>query len=137
MALKAIEDAKRSNPNDINLLLSEANVRYKLGETDKYKELISQALEMEPNNVDLLFNLGVVAADAGEFDEAKKYYDKAISADATYVRAYMNMAALILEQEQGIIDEMNGLGTSAADDKKYEELQEQRLQVYRDAIPRS
>ena len=90
---------------------------------------------MEPNNVDLLFNLGVVSADAEDFDEAKKYYDMAIKADATYIRAYMNMAALILDQEQAIIDEMNGLGTSAADDRKYEELQEKRLTVYKDAIP--
>ena len=134
-ALAAIEKAKQTNPNDFNLLLSEANARYKLGETDKYKELISRALELEPNNVDLLFNLGVVAADLGDVEEAKMYYDKAIKMDATYVRAYMNTAALILGQEQGIIDEMNGLGTSAADDKKYEELQEKRMTLYKDAVP--
>ncbi|MBT8288441.1 MAG: tetratricopeptide repeat protein [Flavobacteriaceae bacterium] len=134
-ALEAIENAKKSNPDDYNLLLSEANVRYKLGETDKYKELISKALEIEPNNVDLLFNLGVVAADQGNVEEAKKYYDMAIKTDDTYVRAYMNTAALILGQEQGIIDEMNGLGTSAADDKRYEELQDSRMQLYNDAVP--
>ncbi|MBT8271075.1 MAG: tetratricopeptide repeat protein, partial [Bacteroidia bacterium] len=134
-ALAAIEDAKKTNPDDFNLLLSEANVRYKLGETDKYKELISEALEIEPNNVDLHFNLGVVAADQGNYEEAKKHYDKAIETDGTYVRAYMNTAALILGQEQTIIDEMNSLGTSAADDKKYEELQETRMQLYRDAVP--
>jgi tetratricopeptide (TPR) repeat protein len=134
-ALAAIDEAKRSNPNDFNLILSEANVRYKLGEMDKYKELISQALEVEPNNADLLFNLGVVAGDQGQYEEARKFYDDAIKVDGTYVRAYMNSAALILDREQGIIDEMNGLGTSAADDKKYEELQEDRLNVYRDAVP--
>ncbi|MBT8252548.1 MAG: tetratricopeptide repeat protein, partial [Bacteroidia bacterium] len=93
------------------------------------------ALEIEPNNVDLLFNLGVVAADQGNVEEAKKYYDMAIKTDDTYVRAYMNTAALILGQEQGIIDEMNGLGTSAADDKRYEELQDSRMQLYNDAVP--
>ncbi|MBT8257244.1 MAG: tetratricopeptide repeat protein [Bacteroidia bacterium] len=134
-ALKAIDDAKKSNPDDFNLILSEANVRYKLGELDKYKELITKALELEPNNVDLLFNLGVVAADNDDTEEAKKYYDLAISADETYVRAYMNTAALLLGQEQGIIDEMNGLGTSAADDKKYEELQESRMDLYKSAVP--
>lgn len=133
--LAAIEKAKSSNPNDYNLILAEANVRYKLGEQDKYKALISEALKLEPNNPDLLFNLGVVAGDQGNYDEAKDYYDKAIAADATYTRAYMNSAAMILEKEQGIIDEMNALGTSAADDKKYEELQEDRLNVYREAIP--
>ncbi|MBT8272204.1 MAG: tetratricopeptide repeat protein [Bacteroidia bacterium] len=133
--LAAIEKAKNTNPNDYNLILAEANVRYKLGEQDKYKELISEALKLEPNNPDLLFNLGVVAGDQGNIDEAQSYYDQAIAADATYTRAYMNSAAIILEKEQAIIDEMNALGTSAADDKKYEELQEDRLNVYREAIP--
>ncbi|MBT8278693.1 MAG: tetratricopeptide repeat protein [Bacteroidia bacterium] len=135
MALKAIEDAKKSNPNDFNLLLSEANVRYQLGEMDTYRELISKALEVEPNNADLLFNLGVVSGDQGEYEEARSYYDKAIEVDNDYVRAYMNSAALILDREQGIIDEMNSLGTSAADDKKYSQLQEDRLNLYREAIP--
>jgi len=134
-ALAAIADAKKSNPNDINLLLSEANVQYKLGNTAEYKNLISQALELEPNNVDLLFNLGVVASEAEDYDEAKEYYSKAIEMDPTYVRAHMNLAALILDREQGLIDEMNGLGTSSADNKKYDELQEERLGLYKEAVP--
>lgn len=134
-ALTAIDNAKKTSPNDYNLILAEANVRYKLGQTDNYKKLISEALALEPNNVDLLFNLGVVAANQKKFEEAKSYYDKAIKMDPTYKKAYMNMAALILEGEQGIIDEMNALGTSAADNKKYDELLEKRLQLFRDAVP--
>ena len=134
-ALSAIDKAKAANPGDFNLLVAEANVRYKLGQMEKYKELISKALSLEPNNIDLLFNLGVVAAEEKDMETAKGYYDKAIEVDPSYTRAYMNMAALILDQEQGIITEMNGLGSSAADDKKYNELKEKRVQVYKDAIP--
>jgi tetratricopeptide (TPR) repeat protein len=135
-ALEAIANAKKgSSGDDINLILSEANVRYKLGEIDTYKELISKALKLEPNNADLLFNLGVVASDSDDYDEAKKYYDMAIAADPNYVRAYMNSAALVLDREQSLIDEMNSLGTSSADNKKYEELQDERTELYQSAIP--
>ncbi|NQX85940.1 MAG: tetratricopeptide repeat protein [Flavobacteriaceae bacterium] len=134
-AIAAIEDAKKINPNDFNLLVSEANVRYKLGQKDEYRRLISKALELEPDNIDLLFNLGVVAGDSGDIVEAKKYYDMAIEMDPTYTRAYMNMAALILDQEQGILDEMSKLGMSAADDKKYDELKAKKTQLYKDAVP--
>ncbi len=134
-ALSSLEKAKASNPNDFNLLVAEANVRYKLGQMDQYKSLISKALSLEPNNIDLLFNLGVVAAEEKDIESAKSYYDKAIKIDPTYTRAYMNMAALILDQEQDIITEMNGLGSSAADDKRYNELKDKRMQVYQDAIP--
>jgi len=134
-ALSSLEKAKASNPNDFSLLVAEANVRYKLGQMDQYKALINKALKIEPNNIDLLFNLGVVAAEEKDLENAKLYYDKAIKIDPTYTRAYMNMAALILDQEQDIITEMNGLGSSAADDKRYNELKDKRMQVYQDAIP--
>ena len=134
-ALAAIEKAKASSPNDLNLILSEANVYYKMGDNDKYKELITKALEIDPNNVDLVFNLGVFAAQEDDFENAKNYYNRAIEMDSGYKNAYMNMAALILDQEQGIIDEMNNLGTSSADNKKYDELKEKRTQLYKDAVP--
>lgn len=134
-AIGAIEKAKASNPDDVNLILSEANVYYQMGDTDKYKTLITKALELDPNNIDLVFNLGVFAADEDDFESAKNYYNKAIEMDPTYTRALMNMAALILDQEQGVIDEMNNLGTSAADNKRYDELKEKRQQLYKDAIP--
>lgn len=134
-ALAAIDKAKSTNPNDFSLIVAEANVRYKLGQKDEYKKLVTEALSINPDNIDLLFNLGVVAGDEKDFETAKSYYDKAIAIDPTYTRAYMNTAALILDQEKDIIEEMNGLGSSSADDKKYDELKEKRQQVYESAIP--
>lgn len=134
-AIKAIERAKLTSPNDFNLLISEANIQYKIGNKARYKELISEALSIEPNNADLYFNLGVILADEKNYEEASEYYKKAMEIDPTYINAKMNMVALILDQEQVIIDEMNNLGSSAADDKKYEELRESRQQLYKDAIP--
>lgn len=134
-ALAAIERAKKTSANDFNLLVSEANIQYKIGNKDRYRELIEQAISINPDNVDLYFNLGVIAADENNFEEASKYYNKAMEIDPTYINAKMNMVALILDQEQGIIDEMNNLGNSAADDKKYEELKQSREQLYKDAVP--
>lgn len=134
-AITAIEDAKKLNPNDVNLILAEADLYRQMDNTEKYTELISKALELDPNNVALVFNLGVTASDNNNFDEAKKYYDKAIKMDPTYSNAYMNMAVLILDQEQAIIEEMNTLGTSAADNKKYDELKLKREKIYKDATP--
>ena len=38
-------------------------------------------------------------------------------------------------QEQTILDEMNNLGSSKADDRKYDQLKEKRKQMYLEAIP--
>ena len=134
-ALDAMREARAQNPDDLNLILTEANVHYAMGNIEKFKELLEYATEKNPKNAELQYNLGVIAADAKDFDNAKKYYDKAIELNPKYTNAYINLAALILGQEESIIDEMNNLGTSAADDRRYDELREERNQLYLDAIP--
>ena len=134
-ALDAMREARAQNPDDLNLILTEANVHYAMGNIKKFKELLEYATEKDPKNAELQYNLGVIAADANDFDNAKKYYDKAIELNPKYTNAYINLAALILGQEESIIDEMNNLGTSAADDRRYDELREERNQLYLGAIP--
>ena len=92
-------------------------------------------MEIDPSNADLLFNLGVVSADNDDVENAKMYYNKAISVDPKYTKAYLNIAALILSQEEGIIEEMNSLGTSTADYNKYDALKIDRENIYKTAIP--
>ena len=134
-ALEYINKAKEISSNDINLILLESNIKWELGDVESYKTLISQALEIDPANADLLFNLGVVSADSDDVENAKMYYKKAILVDPKYTKAYLNIAALILSQEEGIIEEMNSLGTSNADYNRYDDLQDIRNNIYKEAIP--
>lgn len=134
-ALAAMKEAREESPDDINLILSEANVHFKMGNTEEFKALLEKATQMDPTNPELQYNLGVVAAESNQIDEAKAYYDKAIELDPTYINAYINISALVLGKEKPIIEEMNGLGTSKADDKRYDELREKRQNLYQEAIP--
>ncbi|WP_027126876.1 tetratricopeptide repeat protein [Gelidibacter mesophilus] len=134
-AIEAMKDARIANPDDASLIISEANMQLKMGNREEFKSLIQEALVKDPNNPELLFNLGIVAAEAGETEQAKGYYEKAIQLKPDYVDVYNNMAVLILGQEQTIIEQMNSLGSSAADNKKYDELKAQRSKLYEDAIP--
>lgn len=134
-AIGAMTDARSENPDDLGLLLSEANVHLQMGNRDKFKELMQLATEKDPNNAELLYNLGVLAAEGGNKEESIKYYERAIKIDPSYVDAYNNLAVVILEGEAAIVEEMNNLGTSSADNKKYDELKEQRTELYNTAIP--
>lgn len=134
-AIDAMKDARAESPDDINLILSEANVHFKMGNTEEFTKLLEEATRMDPNNPELQYNLGVVSAESGDVESAKKYYKKAIELDDKYINAYINMAALTLDGEKKLIEEMNGLGTSAKDDKRYEELKTARQDLYREAIP--
>ncbi|TNJ44925.1 tetratricopeptide repeat protein [Tamlana fucoidanivorans] len=134
-ALEAMKDARAESPDDINLLLSEANVHYKMGNTEEFKNLLKEATEMDPTNPELQYNLGVIAAESDHPEEAKKHYEKVLELDPEYINAYINLSALILSAEQPLIEEMNGLGTSKADNKRYDELREKRQNLYKEAVP--
>lgn len=135
MAASAMKEAREANPDDLNLLISEANIMLKLGKRDEFKRLMEEATIKDPNNAELQYNLGVIAAEGGDADSAITYYKKAIELDPDYADAYNNMAVLILDKDQKIVEKMNALGTSAADNKKYDEYKGQRLDVYKEAIP--
>ena len=49
--------------------------------------------------------------------------------------AYLNLVSLILEQENAIVEEMNSLGTSRAENKKYDELKLKRQGIYMECVP--
>ncbi len=134
-AIAAMKKARALAPDDTGLLMSEADIQYKAGNIKRFEELMNEASAKDPNNPELKYNLGVVAAGAGDMESAVKYYKEALAIKPDYARANMNMASIILGKEAAIVEEMNSLGTSNADYKKYDELKESRSQLYRDAVP--
>lgn len=134
-AKQAIADARKANPDDSSLILTEANLYLESKDYETYKKLVGEALQKDPNNADLVFNLGVISAGAKNNADAEKYYLKAIEINPDYTNAYLNLAALKLEAEKPIIDEMNKLGTSAKDMKRYDVLKAQRESVFKGVIP--
>ena len=129
--------SKTNDDSNIELyeLLNEANIQYKLGNTYEFKRLLERASKKDPNNADLVYNLGVLSYESNDFFSAKNYYEKAIRLDPNYINAYINMSALILQGETKIINEMNSLGTSRADNIRYDVLKDQRLGLYRSVVP--
>jgi tetratricopeptide (TPR) repeat protein len=134
-AKKAISDARKTNPEDSSLTLTEANLYLETKDYETYKKLIAEVLEKSPNDANLVFNLGVLSGNAKNRVDAEKYYNRAIEIDPKYINAYINLAALKLEDEKPIIDEMNKLGTSAKDMKRYDELKKKRENLFRGTIP--
>ncbi len=131
-ALQAYQDAKASNPNDVNLILNEANLHYKLGDKDKFKSLMAQASEMAPDNPDLQYNIGVINMEQGNLPEARAAYSRAIEINPGYVNAQLNLSTTYVNEGNGLIDEMNTLGNSRADIARYEELKSQKDDLFRE-----
>ena len=135
MALAAIETARASNPDDVGLIITAANIYFELDDKEAFKLAMSEAIEKEPNNPVLYYNLGVVSGELGEKESARTYYEKSIELDPTNENSYLNLVALILDGEQEIVNEMNSLGTSRSDNLRYDELKITREELYKECVP--
>lgn len=134
-AKQLIAEARREDPGDVALIKAEANIALQMDDMKTYNKLMQQVIDSDPENPELYYNLGVSSASIGDAENARKYYEQALKLDPNYQNAKVNLAVLILDQEESIIEEMNSLGTSAADNKRYDQLRDQRDQMYREAIP--
>jgi tetratricopeptide (TPR) repeat protein len=131
-ALGAYKDARAKDPNDVNLILNEANLYYKMGDKEKFKALMAEASEVAPDNPDLFYNVGVINMEQGLIEDARKAYKRAIEINPGYVNAQLNLSTTYVNEGNSLIDEMNSLGNSKKDIARYDELKEQKDSLFRD-----
>jgi tetratricopeptide (TPR) repeat protein len=134
-AMGAVKEARKENPKDLNLILTEANLYIQLEENDRFEELMKEAIAQDPNNGSLYFNLGVVNAQRGNALEARQYYEKSIQLNPDSESSYLNLVSLILDGEAKIVEEMNSLGNSRADNARYDILKTSREGIYKECVP--
>ncbi len=132
LAIAALEEARKSNPKDINLLLNQAQMYIELEKMDKFGELMKEAVEIDPTNPTLFFNLGVVNAQENHIEEAIGFYEKAIELDPEYGDAYLNLGVTILNKRIAVINEMN---ENLSNEKKYTELEGELKVICKEALP--
>lgn len=133
-AIAAMESAKAENPGDTSLMLSEADMYYKMGDMAKYTQIMEEVVKADPNNAVLYYNLGVTTGELGEIEKSMSYYQKAVELDPQMVNAYNNMALMTIDKRNPLVEEMNNLGMSKADNKRYAELEAEIKEIYREAL---
>jgi len=133
-ALAAIGEARKAYPNDINLILNEAEILIDLKEMDKFAQLMEEAISLHPNDPQLFFNLGVISFNEGKVEEAIKNYEKALELDPDFGIVYFNLALAILLEENALIEKMN-VASSALDFDKYDELELKHKEMWKMALP--
>ncbi len=146
LAEEAIKEARTIEPDDVSLILNEADLYIRISNNsdneddrlvyrNKFKSLMEMAIEMDPTNGILYYNLGVIYAEQGELELSKEKYQKAIELIPDYVDAYLNLVSIILEDEVAIVEEMNSLGNSKKDNLRYDDLKNDRENLYRECVP--
>src|SRR5690606_8026488 len=118
-AKSIIAEARTESPNEVALMMNEADLYLKLDDMEGYKNVISKVLEKNPNDPILNFNLGVVSLNSGQLQDAEKYFLRTIELNPKYADAYVNMAVIKLKADEKLVEQMTSLGTSPAEHKKY------------------
>lgn len=131
-ALAAISDAKKLFPNDYTLVISEANIYFKLGDKGKFLEGLTQAISIKPEDPNLHYNVGVITLEQGFTERSIEHFKKAIELKPDYADAYNNIGAAILEKTKPIVEEMN---KNLNNFKKYDALKVKQKGVYKEALP--
>lgn len=134
-AIVALADARKVNPDDESLTLAQAEMYLANKDFDTYTQLVNEVLAKNPNNVDLVYNLGVISSNANKLDEAEKYYARALVLDPSYFNALLAISELKLRSDEKLVTEMNKLGTSEKDNKRYEVIKAERDKNFKSILP--
>ena len=81
------------------------------------------------------YNLGVLAANSGNIKEAKDYFKVSIEFNPEFDKSIDNLIIINFKIDNSLVEEMDGLSTSKADNLRYDFLKGQRKLIYNECIP--
>lgn len=130
---KTMDKAAVEFPDNADVIIAQLNYLIAKGKTAEATDKIDKAISLQPTNEMLYFVKAKTLDDMGNREEAIKTYEKAIEIKPNFADAYYNLGAIYFLQGNPIIEKMNKLTTSPADTKIYNELVEERKELYRKA----
>ena len=140
---KLITEVLAQSPNDADLVFNLGVISYnakKAAETSADEALASSSKATKSGKVEESKSFAnkakelLVLSQSSEA-EAEKYYKRAIEIKPDYVNAYLNLAILKLDADKKLFEEIQKLGNSEKDNKRYEVLKKQREVVFSSALP--
>ena len=134
-AKKTIDEGLAKYPKDANLLVEKINFYLEGGKYTDALVYVNNLLEVEPKNDGALFIKGLAYDKIGNQDSVIYYYSKAIEVNPKSTNSFINLAAVYVNRAKDINLEMNKLGNSAADIKKYDDLKGKIKLLYLQAKP--
>jgi hypothetical protein len=151
--LATIEEGKKAFPDDQNLNYEELNYYIRNGKQDDLAKKLEDAVAKNPKNAELQYNLATCYnniafpkdANGKDMPKPTNYSDVVNKAEGAYIKAIeldsknplynYNIAALYYNQAIEINDQMNALGNTTTEIKKYDEMKVQRDAKFEKSVP--
>jgi tetratricopeptide (TPR) repeat protein len=135
-SVEVLQEGRVKFPSNQKLLLALGNFYLKEGNQQAFIDAMKEAAVADPTNEILFYNIGVISAQLGLKAEAKEAYNKAIELKPDYIDAYINMAALILDKEKEINQQISDLPIrlNKKNRDKLNRLEKEKKDIYKEAV---
>ncbi|MBL7719448.1 MAG: hypothetical protein JNL72_11470 [Flavipsychrobacter sp.] len=146
--LAIIQEGRKAYPDDANLRNEEINFYIATDRTSELTSKLEEAVAADPNNADLHHTLaniynnmanpksGNKPANAAELTaKAEASYQKAITAKPDNAEYNFNFSVLYYMQAYDVVQEMNKLGETPEEMKKYKALTAEKDALFTKALP--
>ena len=131
-----LQKAREEFPNDINFINIELQKYLDAKEYDKALSILEAAITSDPDNVLYYYVKGFIyQTNLKDNDKALEAYAMATEKDADYFDSWFMSGVVWYDQGKATLDEMNKLGMSSADQKKYEKLKVVKNDFFKKSIP--
>lgn len=115
-ALEVANIAKEKFPEDIDLIITEANIYLKLEDNENTVKTLEYLMNIDDKNPSIFFAAGASYDVLGNNDKAMDAYKKAIELDPDYFDPNYNLGALYVNKAAEIQEKMNALPLDAVDE---------------------
>ena len=132
-AIALIQQLRKQEPNNLQLLLTEAYIYNDLKQPKKFEALMKEATDKDPMNPDLYFNIGIVNYNEKNIEQAEKYFAKALEIKPDYPKGSWMLANTLLLKDTDLVTKMNALPMS--DTKNYAKYETERKNLFNKILP--
>ncbi len=135
-AYAALKEGRERFPDNLKLLLEEAQLYLERGESHKLISSLKTAINKDPenpNNANFNFLIGKSYDDLGKTDSAEMFYKKALEVKPDFFEAYYNIGAIYVNKASELQQKANDLPLEETE--KYNKLNEQANENLKKALP--
>jgi tetratricopeptide (TPR) repeat protein len=128
--------AREEFPDDESLIRLELQGYLDAEEYEKALGVLDLAISKDPNNSVYYYVKGfILQTEVKDDEKAIAAYTKATELDPENFDAYFMSGVVYYDQGKAALDEMNQLGMSKADQKKYDELNKVKVAMFEKSLP--
>ena len=132
-AITLVQELRKQEPDNFQLLLTEAYIYNDLKQPKKFEALMKEATDKDPMNPDLYYNIGIVNYNEKNIEQAEKYFTKALEINPDYPKGNWMLANTLILKDGDLVTKMNALPMS--DVKNYSKYEAERKSLFNKILP--